>query len=174
MLERKVALRYAKSLFKIARDEKEMEDVKIHFEKLLKIFEENDLWKIFKYPKINIKEKKEILEKIPVPLFIRNFIFILLEKKRINLLPLIFEEYCHILEKYLKIAKGEIISAIKLGEEEKNLLKEKIEKLLNKKVILEERIDKNIIGGVVVKVENTFIDGSIKTALERLKNQLVK
>jgi F-type H+-transporting ATPase subunit delta len=174
MLERKISLRYAKSLIQIAKNREEIENIKNELKNLLKIFEDNNLWKIFGYPKISLREKKEIIEKIPLTQNIKNFIFVLLEKKRINLLPVILEEYSHLSEEYLGIAKCEIISAVKLTEEEKKLIKDKVEKILNKKITIEEKIDKEILGGIIVKAGNTLIDGSLKGILNKLREELIK
>jgi len=77
------------------------------------------------------------------------------------------------LEERAGIITAKITSARELADGEKSGLQASIEKMTGRKVKLEFDIDENIIGGVVTRVGSTVYDGSVRTQLENLKQQLV-
>ena len=72
----------------------------------------------------------------------------------------------------LGIIEGTVISAVPMEEKQIKELEEKLSKKYNKNVTLENKVDKSVLGGVLVRLGNTEIDGTIKTRLNGLKNQL--
>ena len=70
------------------------------------------------------------------------------------------------------IIEGTVISAIALTEKQVKELEEKLSKKYNKNVTLENEVDQSILGGVLVRLGNTQIDGSVKTRLNNIKAQL--
>jgi len=68
---------------------------------------------------------------------------------------------------------AEVKTAVPLTEEEKNKLVEKLEKKYDKKVLLDDSIEKKLIGGVYVRVGDDVIDGTIKHKLEELKKRIL-
>jgi F-type H+-transporting ATPase subunit delta len=68
---------------------------------------------------------------------------------------------------------AEVVSARPLGESERSEIKTNLEKLTGKRVKLNFATNENIIGGVVASVGSTIYDGSVKTQLENLKQQMI-
>mgnify|MGYP005651217601 CR=1 FL=1 len=78
------------------------------------------------------------------------------------------------MEDHKGLIRAQVITSIYLTDEEKTRLKEKLEKISNKKVDIVHKIDKSIIGGMIVYLHNIVIDRSIKRQLEILKHDLLK
>ncbi|MFH1427762.1 MAG: ATP synthase F1 subunit delta [Patescibacteria group bacterium] len=106
---------------------------------------------------------------------IRNFINLLLENNDFAKVNKIIEEFEKIWNKEEKIVEAEVTSVKKLDNELIKLLNNYIINLFNaKRVNLNNKIDKNILGGVIIKYEDKVIDGSLKTRLGELKNKMQK
>ena len=100
---------------------------------------------------------------------INNFVNILKKNNDLSLAGKIIEYYYKHHQKKKNISKIEIISNDKLDSETIN----DIVKKFNKQIEVEEKIDKSLIGGIILKIDdNTLIDGSIKRKLENLEKEL--
>jgi F-type H+-transporting ATPase subunit delta len=105
---------------------------------------------------------------------LKNFVKMLSARRNLNKAGRIIAEFEKIWNREQGIAEGELVSARKLDENIAPLLHCSIAKLLEvKEVKLENQIDKNILGGFVVKIGDLIIDGSVKNQLNSLKNRLI-
>jgi len=102
-----------------------------------------------------------------------NFLRVLLRNGRLTDLSEINDKFAAVLEERSGHVAAEVTSARELSADQKGELKANLEKLTGKQVQLNFGIDENIIGGVVTRVGSTVYDGSVKTQLENLKEQLV-
>ena len=94
-------------------------------------------------------------------------------KKRENLLDSIGKRFLELRDEYLGIANVMVTSATEFSTEQKNVLKNKLEKILDKKVSLNFRTDQKLVGGFIAKVDDTLYDASIRHQLELLKKQFL-
>ena len=103
---------------------------------------------------------------------LKNFFKILVEKGRITSVEAIEATYKELLNEKNNILEGYVISAVPMDNEKIKELETELSKKYNKYVTLENKVDKSVLGGVLVRLGNTEIDGTIKTRLDGLKNQL--
>ena len=103
---------------------------------------------------------------------LKNFFKILVEKGRITSVEAIEATYKELLNEKNNILEGYVISAVQMDNEKIKELETELSKKYNKNVTLENKVDKSVLGGVLVRLGNTEIDGTIKTRLDGLKNQL--
>ena len=75
---------------------------------------------------------------------------------------------------YENVAVAKVTSSTELKEEEKTKLKEKLEKAYGKKVVLDVKVDKSLICGIVVEIDGKIIDGSIRKSLGNVKEVISK
>ena len=102
-----------------------------------------------------------------------NFFRVLQKNKHLKLLPFILESLEKIADKENKILKLEVITAAEL--EDKKILEESLQKSFpGYNIQIAYRVDKDIKGGIVVKYNNTVIDGSWQRKIDLLKNVLLK
>jgi F-type H+-transporting ATPase subunit delta len=97
----------------------------------------------------------------------------LLKNNRLTEIGEIAERFYAELEERSGVLSAEVISARELPEGERSSLQANLEKLTGKRVNLNFNIDEAIIGGVITRVGSTVYDGSVKTQLENLKEELV-
>src|ERR1051325_8876206 len=105
---------------------------------------------------------------------VRNFIAILIDKRRINFLAAIVKKFEQDLNQRLGFAVAEITSARDLGDQERRSLESEAEKLTGKKVRANYAKDASILGGAIIKIDSTIYDGSVKGQLERMRTTLVE
>jgi len=97
-----------------------------------------------------------------------DFYFYLLNNRKTKIIPNVLEKLDEAKRERMGIQKVEITTAQPLSPG----LKEEIIRIFNHKVMLEETVDTNIIGGAILKINDTKIDGSIKNNLRELKEEL--
>lgn len=173
----RVAKRYAKALFALAKEEKLLEKINGDIANFSVLNRQNeDFSALLSNPLINDKDKRSVLQDIfqgKVQGLTMNFLDLLAEKKRISILPQVAEEFREMMLAFANKVEGELISAQKLSHEQASKIKTKVEALTGKAVLLTEKIDKNVLGGFVVKVEDWVLDNSIRYQLVKLREKLI-
>ena len=118
------------------------------------------------------KVMAKIAESVQADAIMTSFLNLLIEKKRADILPDIAYELQVMVDKDQNISHGSIISAIELDQTLLSKIQATLEKLTGNKVILETQVDPSIIGGIIAKVGDLVLDGSIKTQLNGLKESI--
>ena len=103
-----------------------------------------------------------------------NFLRVLQRNGRLTDLSEINDKFAAVLEERSGHVAAEVTSARELSADQKGELKANLEKLTGKQVQLNFGIDESIIGGVVTRVGSTVYDGSVKTQLENLRQELIE
>jgi len=178
MRETRVARRYALALFKTARDSGNLEIVATDIHQI-KSFAQKDkrFLGFLQAPEVPTEQKKALLRGLfTTRLAPRLLLFfeLLLDKHRTNLLTDIADEFEKLMEDHLGLIKARVITAVYLNDEMKARLKEKLEKISGKKVEIIHRIDKAVLGGVIVHLHNTVIDQSLRRQIDVLRHNLLK
>ena len=171
-----IANRHAEALFQLSEEENITKEIYNELHNVVDILKENkDLDNVLKSPLIAKSEKVGLIEALfnnKINNNLKNFLKILVEKGRISSLNSIELTFKQLLNDKNNIIEGTVISAIPLTSEKIKELEEKLSKKYNKNVTLENKVDKTILGGVVIRLGNTQIDGSVKTRLDNIKDQL--
>lgn len=173
-----IARRYGIALADVVSKGGDIETVKNE----LRIWEEMmatnaDLHSAFRNPSIAHLDKEKVLEsliaKAKPTKTTANFLRVLLKNSRLTELGEINDKFASVLEERSGHIAAEVISARDLSDDQKRELRSNLEKLTGKQVQLNFGIDQDIIGGVVTRVGSTVYDGSVRTQLENLREELV-
>ena len=171
-----IANRYAEALFELSEEENITKEIYNELNNVVDILKNNkDLDNVLKSPLVAKSEKVQLIETLfntKINNNLKNFLKILVEKGRISSLKSIELTFKELLNDKHNIIEGTVISAIPLTDEKVKELEEKLSKKYNKNVTLENKVDESILGGVLVRLGNTQIDGSVKTRLDNIKDQL--
>ena len=171
-----IANRYAEALFQLSEEENITKEIYNELHDVVEVIKNNkELDNVLKSPLVAKNEKTQLIEALfnnKINNDLKNFLKILVEKGRISSLKSIELTFKELLNDKHNIIEGTVISAIALTEKQVKELEEKLSKKYNKNVTLENKVDKSVLGGVLVRLGNTEIDGTIKTRLDGLKNQL--
>lgn len=138
------------------------------FLKFLKIFNErlSDIQEILNNPNISIIEKRKVIEKISNNNNYSNILEYMLEKQRIDILPYTYEK---LVKKYNDDHNILVVDAyfpVEITDTQKEKLTNILNKKYNKTIKLYTHIDKNLIGGGIIKINDLIIDGSYAKQLK--------
>ena len=173
-----ISRRYATALADVVISSGETESVKgelLSWEQL--IGSSADLQHAFGNPSIAHSSKEKVLEgllaKTRPSKTTSNFLRVLLRNGRLTELRQINQRFAAVVEERSGRTVAQVTSARELSAEQQNELKANLENLTRKQVKLDFTIDPDLIGGVVTRIGSTIYDGSVKTQLENLKEELV-
>ena len=178
MNESKVSVRYANSLLGSATEKGSLNKVAKDMELVYSVIKASgELSRTLSSPIVKAQIKSSILEEIfkkKISKETMDFLKFVVEKNRENLLESIVNKFLELRDQKLGIVNVNVRSAVELGDDQKKKLKEKFEKLLNKKVRFNFTVDPDVVGGFVAKVGDTVYDASLKNQLEVLKKRFLK
>jgi F-type H+-transporting ATPase subunit delta len=172
-----LAKRYAKAIFTVGQEQKKYEEYNEVLQGLAGLYSTHpdviDALTNPLYP-MDVKENvmKGIVGSMKVDTIMGNFLNLLVQKKRAEILPEIAQAYKTMVDEAKNISHGNVISAIELSDDLKENVRKILEKLTGKKVELTTSVDSSIIGGIIAQVGDLVLDGSIKTQLAGLKDSI--
>jgi F-type H+-transporting ATPase subunit delta len=173
-----VARRYARALFGIGLDAGKFEALGDELGELATLWNESDeLRQALENPVFKPTEKRAVLQTIlpkiaPTP-EVQRFVLLLLERRRIMLLPAIARAYRDLTDAHIGRVRAEVTSAQELSPATLDRVRRSLEQRTGKKVIIKSTVDPELIGGVVARVGDLVLDGSVRTQLEDLRSRLV-
>lgn len=126
-------------------------------------------------PKLSFDQKRELIDRAlgGVDQLRRNFVYLLVERGRIELLPAVTREFRAMMLEHQGIAEATVTTAVPIGDAEADRIAALLGRVVNKKVIVQREVDPSIIGGVVARVGDRLINGSVAARLAALREQLV-
>ncbi len=172
-----LAKRYAKAIFTVGQEQKKYEEYNEVLQGVAKLYvthpEVSDALTNPLYP-MDVKEKvmTGMVGSMGVDTVMGNFLNLLVQKKRAEILPEIAEAYKTMVDEEKNISHGTVVSAVTLDDGLKTNVQTVLEKLTGKKVELTTSVDPSILGGIIAKVGDLVLDGSIKTQLAGLKDSI--
>jgi F-type H+-transporting ATPase subunit delta len=177
MRDTSVAKRYAHALFNVALKRGTIDIVSSEIFQL-KSFSDKDKRFIgfLAAPQVPTEQKVEMVKTLFTTRLspsLLSFLLLLIEKSRVSYLGEIAREFEKLVEDYRGLIRARVTTAIHVEEGYKNRLREKLMAITNKNVEILHRIDKNILGGIIVQLNYNIIDNSVKSQLDTLKHDLM-
>ncbi len=167
---------YAEALFELAQEPKQTDVLQAEFAKLVEVIESTDSFALFLHsPAISSDAKKETLAKVlkgRVSDLFMDFLMVVADKDRLNVLVAMYETFEALIDRHAGRVKGVLTTAFALSEKEIAKLSKEISQKLNKTVSLEAKVDPAIIGGMILNIDETIVDGSVRRRLQLLDRKL--
>ena len=130
----------------------------------------------FKSKTIDSKEKMSLFEKAvsnSMSVILVEVLKVVIEDNDINLLKDIAKNFTLLSKQKLNIAFVEVVSSNEMNSDQKDDITNSLSELIKKKIDINFNVDKNLIGGLKIKVDDTLYDSSLQTKLENAKSKLV-
>ncbi len=178
MLAQEVARKYSQALFLAAKDRGLIDQAYEQFNDL-KAFIESDrtLLDFLTAPQVLDEHKLALVRDVfgnRLELLFVEFLVVLVEKHRVAFLPEVIDEFARLVEAEKGIGRATILTGVSLTEDERSRLAAKLAAKTGLRIVLEERLDPDIVAGLIVILHNEIIDGSVRRGLDLLKDQLSK
>ncbi len=175
--DRAVSHRYASALFGAAVKARAAESVLEDLGSLEALFERDDRFQLFlEAPDVLTENKIALIERVlsgRAHELVVRLLLLMLEKKRIQHLPLVLADFRELVEEHLGIARAIVTSAVPLAPDQAGDLRTRLERMSGKKVRVDARVDPALLGGVVVMIGGKILDGSLKHRLEEMRERLM-
>ena len=176
MLKGAIARRYAGAIFEIARKQntlnRTLEDVK----KIARLFAIRKLAYLLHEPKIPAQRKETAIRQaladklLPTSL---NLALLVVQRELVDLMPNIGSELEELVLNYKNQAVAEVTTATKLDDAQMKLIKQALERRTGKTILVKTKVQPEILGGIIARVGDRVIDGSIRYRLSALRQQLL-
>ena len=169
---------YAQAIFMLAQENAALEEYSQALLSVKAQFDENPLYLQFlASPNISRDERQSAVAEAfgtAVPEHVLSLLQLLIEKGRIVCFDECVTEFELLKAVAEKTVTATVTSAVELSKEQSAALQKKLEAISGKTVILENLIDRSLIGGMIVEIEGKVLDGSIKRQLSEVKEVIGK
>lgn len=173
-----VSKTYSEALFDVAVEENCIDKISSELEFIVETFKAHpEFFELFRTPQINVEERKNIVLEVfgdNISQEVQNFIKILLDKGRGSAFLSIKEAFDKLVSDYRGEVAAVVESAVALSEDQLSSLAEKLSQATGKKIVLENNVNPDILGGLIVKVGDKVVDGSVKMKLNEMKDNLAQ
>ena len=168
------AKRYTEAVFSIARDKGSFDQWQKDLDTLGNLMKDADASSVFASPKVSQAEKLDVLKAVlkdaqPEAM---NLTVLLLERGRLGIAP----EMANLFREYalaeLGIVVADVTTAVPIDKAAESAIKQRLSALVGKQVEIRTHVDDSIIGGIVARIGDQLIDGSVSTQLRRLRDRL--
>lgn len=174
-----VSRRFAKALIEIGKEENKYDQYGKELRTAVAVFSGNpELYKLLLNPMYRIEFRRGLIDKISeankFSPHVSKFLNILVDTRKIKLLEDISEAYSKYEDELIGRLKATVEAPAELDPALLEDIKKKISSSTGKEVILSFRKNAALLGGLVIKIDNTILDGSLKTQLELMKEKIIE
>ena len=178
MIAGSIARRYAKALLEIGIQQQTYDALGKELDRAADTLRSSpELRLALENPVFSLEKRKlimdELVRRLALSKTVRNFIMLLLDKGRIAALPDIARAHRALVDEHAGRVRATVTSARPLDPMLETRLKTALEKSSGKVVIFEKREDPSIMGGLVTQLGDTVYDGSVRTQLQQLREELL-
>jgi F-type H+-transporting ATPase subunit delta len=170
------ARRYAEAAFDVARRGGSLDDWEEQLAAVAAILTDPALNRAFTSPVLPRERKEEmVLGAFPeMETRVRNFLALLVRQDRLNLLPEILITFRALLNEHRGIQVVEVTTSEPLDPSERDQVAARLAQHLGHQVVIETRVDPGIIGGLIARVGDRVLDGSVRGRLDRMRAALAQ
>ncbi|MGD9188428.1 MAG: ATP synthase F1 subunit delta [Desulfobacteraceae bacterium] len=172
-----IARRYAKALLLIGKEDGQTEQYRRELDDVAKLMiEQKALADAISNPLYNVDERKQvfqgILGKLNLSKVMSAFLMLLFDKGRVGFLVSINDFFQKLADELKGVAQASLVSATELSAETIEKIRSALSKRAGKEIVLDVKQDPGLIGGIVTKIGDLVLDGSIKTQLLNMRESL--
>ncbi len=179
MIDLTVSRRYAKALMMLGQEDGKYKEYGEELQGFAQLMEkEPELKHALLNPIHGLEERRKLLlhltEVLQLSPLMGNFLKLLFDKHRLAALPGIAQVYQQLVDELENVKRARVKAAIPLDESMRERLRQALEQMTGSRVVMEVEEDPTIIGGIVARVGDLVLDGSIRTQLMSLRESLIK
>jgi F-type H+-transporting ATPase subunit delta len=177
MASRGVAKRYAQAVFGLAEESGTHDQWLADLTRLASAIDDPMVGEFFKSPNVSSERKRAAIQEL-LPgddqKLVRNLASMMSDRHRLDSVPLLFEVYRDLVLESRGIAVANVTTAVEMSPAEETRVREGLKSIVGREVELRTSVDPDIIGGMVARVGDRLVDGSVITQLNRLRLQIAQ
>ncbi len=177
MNDSKISVRYSRALFQLALEKKILDQVNQDMILISEVCKVSEVKEFLHSPIIYPSKKEAILHKMfgdNVQKITLSLIDLVVKNGREMYIPAMSRVFIHETKKYKGITESVLTTAVKVDEKIKKEITDLVSEVFKTKIELEENIDAEIIGGFILRVDDKYIDASIRNKLRRIRKELME
>jgi len=172
-----VARRYASALADVVLAHNEAREVQQELGDWAAMMHANpQLLEVFRNPVVAYDQKRKVLAALIARARVRpttaNFLQVLLRNHRLADLTEINHSFARVLDERAGLVLAQVTTARPVPAEQQEALRTRLAEMTGRKVYLQFKVDEELIGGIVTRIGSTVYDGSVRTRLQRIKQQM--
>ena len=177
MLKGAIARRYAEAIFDISRRQNTVDRTLEDVQEIARVFAHRKLSYLLREPKIPAKRKETAIRQaltskvLPTSL---NLALLVVQRGLVDVIPNIANELEQLVLDYKNEAIAEVTTAKPMDKAQLTEVKQALERRTGKTILIQTRVQPEILGGVVARVGDKVIDGSVRHRLKALQQQLLR
>ena len=166
--------RYAEALFDLARDRGTLDAWAAELARLAELGNNPEAARLLATPGGDAAAKRRVIDAIAGPLSpeVGRLVDLLLESQRGHLFPALADAFVDRVREHRGILRADITTAVPLSDTDRAMVASRLRGHFGKEIELHSQIDAEILGGVVARVGDQLLDGSLRGSLERLRQRL--
>jgi F-type H+-transporting ATPase subunit delta len=173
-----VASQYARALLELANERQQAPAIAEEMRGIKEVVDGNpSLAAFLRDPGISENERDAMLQRVfanRVSLLVYNTMRVMNSKGRLGALGQVAEQYQELLDEQMGKIEVDATVARRLDPETMEFVRQRVSSALKKDAIVHQYVDESIIGGLVLRIEDKLIDGSVRAQLERMKRKLMQ
>ena len=172
----KIAKRYARALFDIASEDQSYNDWLDKLKLISDTEADKDFAIVLNSTKISLSKKMNTIDEVfkgKLNTLQLNFLKLLTKNQSFSIIQDIHKQFVDQVEKLNNIIRVSVTSPYKISDDLKDQISNLVNEISGAESVIEEKIDSELIGGVVIRLGDTVIDGSIKNKVKQLRRELV-
>lgn len=176
MLKGAIGRRYAEAIFEIAREHNTIDRTLDDVQGIASLFSKRKLAYLLNEPKIPVQRKENAIRQalaskvLPTSL---NLALLVVQRELVEAMPNIARELAQLVLDYKNQAVAEVTTAAPMDEQQLKQVRQALEHMTGKTILMQTKVQPEILGGVIARVGDQVIDGSIRHRLAALKQQLL-
>jgi F-type H+-transporting ATPase subunit delta len=169
----KIANRYASALLTLTQGQETLCDsIADNLEEIARLFDDKEVKKLLSSPVVPASVLEAVFEhavqQLHAEVVLSKFLKVIVDNRRAGILPAVAKAFRRRLQAARGVVSASITSAVTLEAEDLTAIRGQLESMLGKKVVLSSLIDKSILGGFVIRIENSVLDMSLRHKLEKM------
>jgi F-type H+-transporting ATPase subunit delta len=169
---------YAEALFEAAREREELDGVLDDLREFVETLHQSEELRLFFYGgQIPEREKRRAIDALTedMALSTRNFLKVLSDNGREEILEEVLLRYEELVKEHLDRVEVEVTTAMELSDEELGRIKERLGRILEgRELILQTRVDPDLLGGAVFRFGGRMMDSSVRGQLQSLREEMLE
>jgi F-type H+-transporting ATPase subunit delta len=175
MRAREIAYSYAAALYGLGTEAGRTARLEEELRRAWDVIKRTELYRALRHPLVSKDEKLNLVRETFTGLdpYVRNLLLLVVQRSRVSYLGEILEEFQKMREEREGLVHAQVYSPYPL-DGLRDEIKKRLAELTGRKVLVEERLDRSLIGGIKLTIGDLVIDGSVRAQLERLREELLE